>query len=126
MIKEVAMKLSNLTGKEELYELGPSRALQSLLREGLTVEALRTWTPLEWRVVHRKDLPTGTSVLRYAVTGDRATRLIDRVVYLIPDAKVKCLGETERSVLLELDLKQEGHLHVEVMFDPNATDEFDI
>lgn len=120
------MRTTSVASKEELYELGASRALSQLEAEGLSVESLRLLTPLEWKVIHRKDLPTGTSVLRYAVTNDRAVRLLDKVQYIIPGATVRSLGETQKSILLELDLLQEGNLQVEIMFDPEATEEFDL
>jgi hypothetical protein len=120
------MRTKSVASKEELYELGASRVLSQLEADGLSIDSLRLLTPLEWKVIHRKELPTGTSILRYAVTTDRAVRLLDKVKYIIPDATVRSLGATQKSILLELDLLEEGNLQIEIMFDPDATDEFDL
>jgi len=90
----------------------------------MTLEALRGLSHLEWRITHRKKLGQGISVLRYAVTGDRASRMVDRMVASPDPVKLKQLSVTAEILTVEADLHAEGHLTIEVMFDASINDDF--
>ncbi len=120
------MSLANIYERATLYELGPARTLEQLANGALDLDVLRSLSALEWGITHRKQLSSGTSVLRYAVTGERAVRLVDKVQHLRPETEIVLLGQNTSRLSLELDLGQDGLIQIEVMFDPTATVEYTV
>ncbi len=90
----------------------------------MTVASLRALTHLEWRITHRKKLGKGVSVLRYAVTADRAGRILDRIESSPPPVGIKSTSETDHILTVEVDLLDEGFITIEVMFDGTIDDDF--
>jgi len=104
-----------LKEKVALRQLGPKEIVESSEGE-FSLSFLKSLSALPWRVTHRKSHAGGTSVLRYAIHGEKAYRLIEKVEHLHSDARVSLKDQTSAILSLEIDIVADGVLHLEILF----------
>jgi hypothetical protein len=100
-------------------QLGPREVVNGSMGQ-LSLSFLKPLSGLPWRVTHRKTHRGGTSVLRYAIEGEKAFRLIEKVEHLHPNAPVSLKDQTEDMLSIEIDIGSDGVLHLEILFSEEA------